>query len=260
MAAPKETRAADVADHDSASVPFGEGDFVLSKDENKSEEYFKEHGSRSQVDTSNYGKFLGVLGTRHFKCMSRMSHSCSFNPHVKLLLEALKENGCEAFQDRHFSCEQCSTVVSGGFDSESSQIVLCQNNIQTQAGMDRVLTHELIHAFDHCRAKVNWNDVRHLACSEIRAANLSGECSFVMEHVGRFHRMQYGFMKHHQTCVKDRAIRSVLAAREVPRPVVEKAVDEVFDSCFNDHEPFHKIPRNKSDAKAAFRERYQYDL
>ncbi|XP_077991259.1 mitochondrial inner membrane protease ATP23 homolog [Glandiceps talaboti] len=244
--------------NDSISVPFGEGDFIVEETKDKSE-YFKERGQKVQVDDSNFGKFLGVLGTGHYKCLTRVSNAY-VNPYVKLLLKAMKDKGCEALQTRHFSCEQCSAVVNGGFDPESSQIVLCQNNISSQADMDRVITHELVHAFDHCRAKINWNDIRHLVCTEIRAANLSGECSFIMEHVGRFHRMQYGFSKHQQTCIKDRATRSVLAVRDVTRAVVDKAMDEVFDTCFNDHEPFHKIPRNKSDAKAAFRERYRYDL
>jgi len=51
------------------------------------------------------------------------------------------------------------------------QIVLCQNNIHQQSHMNRVVTHELIHAFDHCRANVDWfNNFRHLACSEVRTS------------------------------------------------------------------------------------------
>ncbi|KTG07047.1 hypothetical protein cypCar_00041681, partial [Cyprinus carpio] len=35
--------------------------------------------------------------------------------------------------------------------------------------MKRVVTHKLIHAFDHCRARVDWfNSFRHLACSEVK--------------------------------------------------------------------------------------------
>lgn len=48
------------------------------------------------------------------------------------------------------------------------QIVLCQNNIRQQSHMNRVVAHELIHAFDHCRAHVDWfKNVKHLACSEV---------------------------------------------------------------------------------------------
>lgn len=45
---------------------------------------------------------------------------------------------------------------------------MCQNNIHQQSHMNRVVTHELVHAFDHCRAHVDWfNNYRHLACSEV---------------------------------------------------------------------------------------------
>ncbi|XP_064417651.1 mitochondrial inner membrane protease ATP23 homolog isoform X3 [Latimeria chalumnae] len=117
--------------------------------------------------------------------------------------------------------------------------------------MTRVVTHELIHAFDHCRAHVDWfNNVKHLACSEVRAANLSGECSFVNE----LSRFNFGVKQHHQKCVRDRALRSILAVRNLSREAGEKAVDEVFDTCFNDHEPFGRIPYSKSDAKHAYRD------
>ena len=141
--------------------------------------------------------------------------------------------------------------VRGGFDAAVSQVVLCQNNIRNQAHMNRVVTHELIHAFDHCRAHVNWfTDVRHLACSEVRAANLSGDCSLLNE----IFRLHFGLKQHHQTCVWDRAIRSILAVRNISKEVAQKAVDEVFEPCFNDHEPFGRIPHNKTYARYAHRD------
>ncbi|XP_034499929.1 mitochondrial inner membrane protease ATP23 homolog isoform X3 [Ailuropoda melanoleuca] len=130
-------------------------------------------------------------------------------------------------------------------------IVLCQNNIRNQSHMNRVVTHELVHAFDHCRAHVNWfTDLRHLACSEVRAANLSGDCSLVNE----IFRLHFGLKQHHQTCVRDRAILSILAVRNISKEVAQKAVDEVFESCFNDHEPFGRIPHNKTYARYAHRD------
>ncbi|KGL89859.1 Mitochondrial inner membrane protease ATP23, partial [Charadrius vociferus] len=184
------------------------------------------------------------------------------DPYAQLLLEAMKQSGCTVFNDRHFSCENCDGCVSGGFDSATSQIVLCQNNIRQQSHMNRVVTHELIHAFDHCRAHVDWfKNVKHLACSEIRAANLSGDCT-LMNEIARF---KFGLKGHHQTCVRDRAIRSILAVRKVSKETAEKAVDEVFDACFNDLEPFGRIPHSKTDAKRAYkdfqnRDRYNANL
>ncbi|NWY08662.1 ATP23 protease, partial [Aphelocoma coerulescens] len=191
------------------------------------------------------------LFTFHNKCQLMLRLTLETNPYARLLLEALKQSGCTVFNDRHFSCENCDGCVSGGFDAATSQIVLCQNNIRQQSHMNRVVTHELIHAFDHCRAHVDWfKNVKHLACSEIRAANLSGDCT-LMNEIARF---KFGLKGHHQTCVRDRAIRSILAVRKVSKETAEKAVDEVFDACFNDLEPFGRIPHSKADAKRAYRD------
>lgn len=113
---------------------------------------------------------------------------------------------------------------------------------------------------------------------QIRAANLSGDCSFTNE-VARFN---FGLKRHHQVlspvknylqilarsfhfklnscaflgqeCVRGRALRSILAVRKISRAEAEKIVDEVFDSCFNDHAPFGRIPHSKRDAKFAYRD------
>ncbi|XP_062931782.1 mitochondrial inner membrane protease ATP23 homolog isoform X1 [Cynocephalus volans] len=156
--------------------------------------------------------------TNNQKCQLMLLKTLETNPYVKLLLDAMKHSGCAVNKERHFSCEDCNGNVSGGFDASTCQIVLCQNNIRNQSHMNRVVTHELIHAFDHCRAHVDWfTSVRHLACSE--------------------------------TCVRDRAILSILAVRNISKEVAQKAVDEVFESCFNDHEPFGRIPHNKTYAR-----------
>ena len=39
------------------------------------------------------------------------------------------------------------------------------------------LLHELILAFDWCRIDINFNDCDQLACSQIRASRMSGECN-----------------------------------------------------------------------------------
>ncbi|XP_045144942.1 mitochondrial inner membrane protease ATP23 homolog [Echinops telfairi] len=232
--------------------------------------------------------------TNDRKCQLMLLKTLETNPYVKLLLDAMKHSGwcirgaskrelrldAGKAPDRHSclltacaqinppvsfcNCEQCCcecprpSVLVHGASERFSKIVLCQNNIRNQAHMNRVVTHELIHAFDHCRAHVDWfTNVRHLACSEIRAANLSGDCSLINE----IFRLHFGLKQHHQTCVRDRAILSILAVRNVSREVAQKAVDEVFESCFNDLEPFGRIPHSKTDAQYAhrdFQNRHRY--
>jgi inner membrane protease ATP23 len=38
------------------------------------------------------------------------------------------------------------------------------------------MAHELIHAFDHCRFKVDWNNLRHHACSEVSLLEGASAC------------------------------------------------------------------------------------
>lgn len=40
--------------------------------------------------------------------------------------------------------------------------------------MEDTIVHEMIHAFDHCRFDVNWLDLRHHACSEVRRSTSDG--------------------------------------------------------------------------------------
>ena len=65
--------------------------------------------------------------------------------------------------------------------------------------MNDTLTHELVHTLDYCRAELDWNNIHHLACTEIRAASLSGECFFWKEN---FARLKFGWKKHHQVWQK----------------------------------------------------------
>ncbi|XP_078676477.1 mitochondrial inner membrane protease ATP23 homolog [Branchiostoma floridae x Branchiostoma belcheri] len=233
----------------------GEG----SKREDLGYDLFHGRGkSYRETMTTPYGKFENLFDSYHPRCKTKLMVAMKSNPFVKLLLKAMEESGCTVYKDRHFSCEPCGYKVAGGFDPQANQVVLCQNIISSQGMMNRVLTHELIHAFDHCRGKVDWyNNLQHVACSEIRAANLSGDCHFS----GELRRFQLkGVKKHHQTCVWQRAKESVKVVRNCTDEEASRAVDSVWDSCFNDLAPFHKVPRNKKDAIRAARFRYDYDI
>ena len=48
------------------------------------------------------------------------------------------------------------------------QIVVCSNQIEFEDEVNQVLIHELIHAFDDCRAaNLDWANCAHHACSEV---------------------------------------------------------------------------------------------
>ena len=63
-------------------------------------------------------------------------------------------------------------------DTTSKQepsITLCANKLQSADSIREALTHELIHAYDHCAARRDLTRCDELACSEIRAAR-EAEC------------------------------------------------------------------------------------
>ena len=99
---------------------------------------------------------------------------------------------------------------------------------------------EMVHAYDYLRFKIDWeNNLRHAACTEIRASSLSGECRWTREF---FTRGQWKLTQQHQECVRRRATLSV-AGRPFCKDDVQaaKVVNEVWDSCFADTRPFDEI-------------------
>lgn len=98
---------------------------------------------------------------------------------------------------------------------------------------ERNLRHELIHAFDDARGFVESADCTHQACSEIRAARLSGDC-FASEEAkkGRFSFFQGGLQ-----CVRRRAVLAV-EMNPVCKGFSERAVETVFQRCYSDYEPY----------------------
>ncbi|EPQ28092.1 uncharacterized protein PFL1_04419 [Pseudozyma flocculosa PF-1] len=140
----------------------------------------------------------------------------------------------------------CPKAVAGGFSpslpgepTSFSSILLCSNRLYSKEHVENTISHEMIHWFDHCRFKVRWDNLAHHACSEIRAATLSGDCDLLRE----WGRREYGLKGQFQKCIKRRAALSV-AANPSCQGDLERAkreVDLVFDSCFKDTRPFDEI-------------------
>jgi hypothetical protein len=47
-------------------------------------------------------------------------------------------------------------------------VVLCQGNFLNKKHMEHTLVHELVHMYDHAVFNVDWSNLRHHACSEVR--------------------------------------------------------------------------------------------
>ena len=74
----------------------------------------------------------------------------------------LKKIGC----DTPLYCAPCLGKVRGGFDPQSG-IVVCEDTNPTTRRLEATLVHEMVHAFDRCRFKVDYNNIKHAACTEV---------------------------------------------------------------------------------------------
>ncbi|KAF1858566.1 hypothetical protein Lal_00014321 [Lupinus albus] len=223
-------------------------------------------------------------------------------PTVRFLREQLEKAGC-GVADNFIKAVNCEQRLAGGYmRGEGSTgslinlkhvldspylIVVCSNNIEMQDEVDQVLIHELIHAFDDCRAaNLEWTNCAHHACSEIRAGHLSGDCHYKRELLRGFLKIrgheqetsvamfpQQNFQpitmykiqiestilamwgieiqapySHKNSppwldCIRRRVLKSLSANPDCSGATVAKdSMEAVWDVCYNDTEPFGRVP------------------
>lgn len=120
------------------------------------------------------------------------------------------------------------------------EIYICQQYMESELMTHKTMVHELIHAIDQCRSKMDpLHNCIHIACTEIRAENLSGECSFFKE----LPRMK-AFAGHGKECVRRRAILSVRANPKCTARA-EDFVDAAMHRCYQDVYPFERHPNQQ---------------
>ncbi|CAG9585266.1 unnamed protein product [Danaus chrysippus] len=199
----------------------------------------------------------GKEGIEKIKCEKNVYECVKNSPIVKTMMAALKSSGCPIDIRRHISCEVCDYSVSGGYDPEMNQIVVCQNVCTKKSMVQGVLAHEMIHMFDYCRNELNFKNMEHLACTEIRAANLT-HCSF-MSAWSQGDASWTKIKQAHQDCVKTKALYSVLAVRQIGKAEAVDIIEKVFPKCYADMEPIgRRMRRNSEDMFRAYRDASYY--
>lgn len=183
-----------------------------------------------------YEKFRdGRFGTDQIKRYEKIRNELfESSPTIVFMLKQLERLNC-GMTEQDVHCHVCDEQKSGGFHPDYG-IMLCANKYLPRKTVENTISHEMIHAWDHCRFNVDWTNLMHHACSEIRASSLSGECRWTKElRAGNI----AAFAKHHQECVKRRAVLSVASNPKCKsKEEAAAVVNRVFESCFNDTRPF----------------------
>jgi inner membrane protease ATP23 len=118
------------------------------------------------------------------KCEEWRDYCFKYSPMVIFMQKNIKDLNGDMNVD-NVKCRRCpakrledGTVVrQGGGFSPDHGILICANEMRNRKHLEDTLSHEMVHAWDHLRWKVDWADLRHAACTEVSvlALQLRGE-------------------------------------------------------------------------------------
>ena len=92
--------------------------------------------------------------------------SLLLGPTIRFMRENIQQLQGD-INETNVRCRRCTKRQSGGFDPDYG-IMICANEMRDQGHFEDTLAHEMVHAYDHLRFKVNWkDDLRHAACAEV---------------------------------------------------------------------------------------------
>ncbi|KAG0156555.1 hypothetical protein PDIDSM_3736 [Penicillium digitatum] len=99
------------------------------------------------------------------RCEDQRDYLLQYSPTIRFLSENIQQLGGDLY-NHNIYCRRCTDRKGGGFDPEYG-ILICANEMKDQGHLEDTMAHEMVHAFDHLRFKVNWSDnLRHAACTE----------------------------------------------------------------------------------------------
>mmetsp|Transcript_23386 Transcript_23386/g.24034 ORF Transcript_23386/g.24034 Transcript_23386/m.24034 type:complete len:202 (+) Transcript_23386:67-672(+) len=182
---------------------------------------------------------------QHSRCERLLFSALEKNHTIRKLISEIEDLGC-TIPPNFFLCKPSTDPnVSGGFvmpDPQNNNIneykpgvVIFENRIIEKESFENTIAHELVHAYDQCRAKIKLNNCLHHACTEIRASNLSGECTWWQE----LNRGNLTVVEGKMKCVKRRAQLS-LSSNPYCKDRAEQSVETVFPVCYNDISPLNE--------------------
>ena len=94
-------------------------------------------------------------------------HSQKKGPTITFLRQNISQLGGD-ISSHNIHCRRCTSRQAGGFDPDYG-IQICANEMRDQGHLEDTMAHEMVHAFDHMRFKLDWRDnLRHAACAEVR--------------------------------------------------------------------------------------------
>lgn len=108
------------------------------------------------------------------RCEEWRDYNLKYSPIVIFMQKNIRDLNGKLDAD-NIRCRRCPARITedgkmvrqgGGFSPEHG-IQLCANELRDKKHVEDTIAHEMVHAWDHLRWKVDWGDLRHAACSEV---------------------------------------------------------------------------------------------
>ncbi|RAQ43148.1 Ku70-binding protein [Aspergillus flavus] len=100
------------------------------------------------------------------RCEDQRDYLLQWSPVIRYLSDNIRQLGGD-LSSHNIYCRRCTNRKAGGFDPDFG-ILLCANEMKDQGHLEDTMAHEMVHAYDHLRFKVDWADnLRHAACTEV---------------------------------------------------------------------------------------------
>ena len=135
------------------------------------------------------------------------------------------------------------------------QVFICANNADNTGHVHGALVRNLIQMFDACVNKYDFQNAEHLACTEVRKANLAN-CGYLVHMQQPWASVRW--QNAHAECVRNTAVDYMIKTKFVKPEIAEKAVDKVFDKCYQDLEPIGRRAINREDIERANNEKFLF--
>jgi inner membrane protease ATP23 len=99
------------------------------------------------------------------RCEDQRDWLLQRSPVIRFMREQIQGLGAD-LNGENMRCRRCTTAQLGGFDSNYG-ILLCANELATRDKVEETMAHEMVHAYDHLRWKVDPDNMKHQACTEV---------------------------------------------------------------------------------------------
>lgn len=124
-------------------------------------------GNRDVLLEQKYFEEMDAIKAESYckRCESNRDYLLQYSPVVKFMKDEVAKLGGD-LNEKNIQCRVCTTEQSGGFHVDHG-IMLCANKFRNRGHQEDTMAHEMVHAWDYLKWKVDDNNLRHQACLEV---------------------------------------------------------------------------------------------